>query len=107
MGKERDRVDPEKLRQSLLRLARLIRKLDQQGRLLESSPELMRLMGNLRSKLFDYEVRHTGRLLPEVSEPPEVMEAQRIVEEAARALEEAEQQWGRHWSPEAEDDDED
>lgn len=107
MGKERDRVDPESLRQNLLRLARLIRKLDQQGRLLESSPELIRLMGNLRSKLFDYEVRHTGRLLPQPSEPPEVKEAQRIIEEAVRALEEAEQQWGRGWSPEADEDDED
>lgn len=106
MGKERDQVNPEQLRRSLLRLARLIRKLDQEGRLLESTPDLIRQMGNLRSKLFDYEVRHTRRLLPQPADPPEVMEAQRIIEEAARALEEAEQRWGRPWSPEGEDDDE-
>ena len=107
MGKKPDQVDPEKLRQSLLRLARLIRKLDQQGRLLESTPDLIRLMGNLRAKLFEYEVRHTARLLPEPSEPPEVLEAQRIVEEAARALEEAERQWERPWAPDGEEEEED
>lgn len=107
MAKNRDQVDPERLRQDLLRLARLIGKLDEQGRLLESSPDLMRLMGNLRAKLFEYEVRHTGRLLPQPEDPPEVVEAQRIIEEAARALEEAEEGWRRPWSPEADEDEDD
>lgn len=99
MAGKRDQVDPEQLRQNVLRLAQLIRKLDEEGKLLEASPRLIRYMGNLRAQLFEYEVRHTGRLLPRPEDVPEVLEAKRIIEEAARQMEESEQQSGRPWSP--------
>lgn len=99
MGKRQDQVDPERLRQELLALAAMIVRLEEAGELLQASPRLIKLMGNLRSKLFEYEVRHTRRLLPKASESPEVLEAQRIIEEAARRLEEAERSWERGWSP--------
>lgn len=104
MAEKRDRVDPEKLRKNLLDLADVIRKLDESGTLLESSPKLIRLMGNLRSELFEYEVRCTGRLLPKGKEPPEVREAQRIVEEAARQFEEEKRSWESQWSLDSEED---
>ncbi len=94
MAKERDHVNPDKLRRSLLDFADLIRKLDEEGGLVDSAPRLLKIMGDLRSVLFEYEVRSTGRLLPKSKEPPEVLEAQRIVEDAVRRLEEAEQDWG-------------
>ncbi len=98
MAKERERVDPELLRQQLLELADAIHRLDEEGELLHSTPQLIKLMGNLRASLFEYEVRSTGRLLPKSSEPPEVIEAQRIVEEAAQRMQEAERAWESGWS---------
>ena len=107
MSSEHDKVDLERLRRNLLNLAELIGKLDEEGSLLESSPRLISIMGNLRAELFEYEVRCTGRLLPEET-PPEVIEAQRIVEEAARRLEEQEdEEWWRRFSSESDDDDDD
>ncbi len=103
MARKRDQLDPEQLRQNLLRLAELIRRLDEQGELLEASPRLIRYMGNLRAQLFEYEVRHTGRLLPAPQDAPEVLEAQRIIEEAARRIEEAERRWGHPWTPEGDE----
>lgn len=103
MTERREDVDPEALRRHLLELATRIRQLDEAGELLNASPELIRLMGNLRSKLFEYEVRHTGRLLPKSVDLPEVAEAQRIVEEAARRMEEAESSWGQPWSHDLEE----
>lgn len=96
-------MDPGRLRQNLLRLAQLIQKLDEEGRLLDASPRLIRYMGNLRAQLFEYEVRHTARLLPTPEDAPEVLEAQRIIEEAARRIEEAERRRGRPWSPESDE----
>lgn len=105
MSPKHDKVDPERLRRNLLGLAALIRRLDSEGSLLENSPRLIRIMGNLRAGLFEYEVRCTGRLLPEET-PPEVIEAQRIVEEAARRLEEQEdEEWWRRFSSEPDEDD--
>ena len=107
MAEKRERVDPEAIRQSLLKLAELIHELEKAGQLLDSTPELIRVFGNLRSQLFEYEVRCTGRLLPEPKYPPEVFEAERIVEEAARRLEEEDDDdWWRRLSadPESEDD---
>ena len=106
MAKERDHVDPDKLRRSLLDFADLIGKLDEEGGLVDSAPRLLKIMGDLRSVLFEYEVRSTGRLLPKSKEPPEVLEAQRIVEDAVRRLEEAEQDWGRGQNGQPPQDDE-
>lgn len=103
MAKDGDQVDPQSIRRELLELAERIRALNEASKLLESAPELIRRMGNLRSKLFEWEVRCTERLLPAAEEPPEVLEAQRIIEEAARQLDEAQERWGEGWSPDREE----
>ncbi|HMG17519.1 MAG TPA: hypothetical protein VK573_02250 [Gemmatimonadales bacterium] len=56
-------------------LAERIQELDRMGRLLDSAPELQKLLGNARSELFHYEVRSTY-------DTPEIAESRRIVEEA-------------------------
>ena len=62
--------------EALLRaLAERIQELDGQGRLLEQAGELMKLIGDVRSELFHYEVRITY-------DTPEVAENRRIVGEA-------------------------
>jgi hypothetical protein len=62
--------------EALLRaLAQRISELDSQGKLLAQAGELMRLIGDVRSELFHYEVRATY-------DTPEVAENRRIVSEA-------------------------
>jgi hypothetical protein len=62
--------------EALLRaLAARISELDSQGKLLAQAGELMRLIGDVRSELFHYEVRATY-------DTPEVAENRRIVSEA-------------------------
>src|SRR5438876_8730913 len=62
--------------EALLRgLAERIQALDGEGRLLDEAGELMRLIGDVRSELFHYEVRITY-------DTPEVAESRRIVREA-------------------------
>lgn len=71
---------PERARQlvGLLRaLAERIQDLDRDGRLLDATPELLRLLGAARSELFHYEVRITY-------DTPEIAESRRIVDEAER-----------------------
>ena len=75
-----DTYGPERMRQlvALLRaLAERIQDLDRAGRLLDATPELLRLLGTARSELFHYEVRITY-------DTPEIAENRRIVEEAER-----------------------
>jgi hypothetical protein len=67
--------------EALLRaLAERIRELDSQGKLLAQAGELMRLIGDVRSELFHYEVRATY-------DTPEVAESRRIVSEAVKPQE--------------------
>lgn len=98
-------VDPKKLRQDLLNLADAILRLDEEGTLLDATPELIRIFGDLRSALFEYEVRFTDHFFDDYEELPEVLEAQRIVNEYARQIEEDERGWWRRWSPEMGEDD--
>ncbi len=64
--------------EALLRaLAQRINELDDQGRLLAQAGELMRLIGDVRSELFHYEVRITY-------DTPEIAENRRIVGEAQK-----------------------
>jgi hypothetical protein len=64
--------------EALLRaLAQRITELDEQGRLLAQAGELMRLIGDVRSELFHYEVRVTY-------DTPEIADHKRIVGEAQK-----------------------
>lgn len=66
--------------EALLRaLAERIRELDAAGKLLEHAGELTRLIGDVRSELFHYEVRATY-------DTPEIAENRRIVDEAKKQL---------------------
>ena len=68
-----------------------IRELDRQGRLLDEAGELMRLIGDVRSELFHYEVRVTY-------DTPEIAESRRIVREALQ--EDTEPKWHKsEWKP--------
>jgi hypothetical protein len=71
-GEERAR----KLEALLRNLAARIVEMDARGQLLQQAGELMRLIGDVRSELFHYEVRATY-------DTPEVAENRRIVAEAA------------------------
>lgn len=66
----------EQLRVMLRELARRILALDARDRLLDEGPALQRAMGDIRSELFRYEVRHTF-------DSPETAEHRRIVREAS------------------------
>jgi len=103
-----DDITPEALRSDLLRLAALIHQLERESRLLDATPSLLRLLGDLRAKLFAYEVRFTHRLpsqerRPEEEEDDAMREARRIVEEAIRREREAREEWGGR-EPGGEDD---
>lgn len=72
----------ERLVAMLRALAERIQALDRAGQLLERGPELQKLLGNIRSELFHYEVRLTY-------DTPEVAESRRIVADAERQSREA------------------
>jgi hypothetical protein len=82
--------------EALLRsLAQRIRELDAEGKLLEHAGELTRLIGDVRSELFHYEVRATY-------DTPEVAENRRIVDEAKKQSDPA---WKpTDWKPDDGDD---
>ena len=69
---ERTKRDLEEL---LRRLAERIAELDATGELLKHAGELTRIIGDVRSELFHYEVRATY-------DTPEIAENRRIVDEA-------------------------
>jgi hypothetical protein len=66
-------------------LAERIRELDAKGELLRNAGELTKLIGDVRSELFHYEVRATY-------DSPEIAESRRIVRDA-------EQRDGGSWEP--------
>jgi hypothetical protein len=70
----------ERLIELLRSLAARIRGLENDQDLLRAGPELIKLMGDARSELFHYEVRHTY-------DTPEVAENRRIVEQAQQQME--------------------
>ncbi len=81
--------------EGLLRaLAVRIQELDTQGELLRHTGELTKLIGDVRSELFHYEVRATY-------DTPEVSENRRIVEQATNT----ERTWEKtEWMPDEDDD---
>ena len=71
--------------EGLLRaLAERIRELDAAGRLLANPAELTRLIGDVKSELFHYEVRATY-------DTPEVADSRRIVNDAIKQAEQGSQ----------------
>lgn len=80
--------------EALLRaLASRIAELDGRGELLPHAGELMKLIGDVRSELFHYEVRATY-------DSPEVAESRRIVSDARNA----DPHWDRtEWKPDEDD----
>lgn len=103
-----DDIAPDALRADLVRFAELIRHLDEEGELLSATPRLIKMMGDLRQKLFAYEVRSTKRLEPPEQEYEEVREeSERIVREAREREEEAREEWEDDGSPDPEDEDDD
>ena len=75
----------------LVALAERIQQLHARGLLLGHAHELMKLIGDVRSELFHYEVRATY-------DTPEVAESRRIVREA---IENRNSTWERtEWTPE-------
>lgn len=103
MGKYDD-IKPDDLKADLRRFAELILRLDAEDRLLEATPRLLSVLGDLRLKIFAYEVRVTGRLAPEPEESEEDAEVRRIIEEAIRRTLEAPSEWSQPWTPEEEPD---
>ena len=81
--------------EALLRaLAERIQDWDKRGELLRNADELMKLVGDVRSELFHYEVRATY-------DTPEVAENRRIVREATQNNETTWQ--ASEWNPEEDD----
>jgi len=78
-------------------LASRILELDAQGKLLDQAGELMRLIGDVKSELFHYEVRVTY-------DTPEVAESRRIVNEA-KPEDTDKTKWEKtEWMPDEDDD---
>ena len=83
------------LEQLLRTLADRIHELHEQGVLLRHAGELTKLIGDVRSELFHYEVRATY-------DTPEVAESRRIVADA-RGSEEESTWTSSDWTPDDED----
>ena len=80
----------------LVALAKRILELAAKGELLKHAGELTKLVGDVRSELFHYEVRATY-------DTPEIAESRRIVADAKD--EEAGTEWQKtDWKPDEEDD---
>ncbi len=82
------------LERMLRALADRIRELGDQGELLARAPELMRLVGDIKSELFHYEVRITY-------DTPEVAENRRIVADAQHTTDGSYEAPG--WTPDDEE----
>ena len=81
------------LEELLRALAGRITELDQRGELLKHAGELTKLIGDVRSELFHYEVRVTY-------DTPEIAESRRVVGDAKADAEESESTWQKtEWTP--------
>ena len=81
----------------LVALAERITDLHARGLLLRQAGELMKLIGDVRSELFHYEVRATY-------DTPEVAENRRIVNDAIKQAEQGGGTWhGKEWTEDGDD----
>ena len=85
------------LERLLRSLAERIRELDAQGSLLANPAELTKLIGDVKSELFHYEVRATY-------DTPEVADSRRIVNDAIKRAEQGDSWQEREWTEESGDD---
>lgn len=76
-------------------LAEHLRSLDGEGRLLSNPAELLKLIGDVRSELFHYEVRATY-------DTPEIAEHRRMITESQDS--EPSQWEKKEWNPDEDDD---
>ena len=89
MGKYDD-ITPERLRAELLRFARLLTKMEEEGVLLQKTPSVLRLLGELRQMLFAHEVRYTKKLMPaETNERPGARANDQALADSLRVVQEA------------------
>lgn len=118
-----DDIDPEEVRRETIRVAKLILRLDDDGELLREAPRLQKLLGDLRQRLFAYEVRCAADLGPrdddareddaprrrrEDAEDPLLEESLRVVQEALDRQEQLREELEhRRPSPEEDDDERD
>lgn len=77
-----DEIEPEELRRQLVRVAKLILRLERDDELLPAAPRLQKLLGDLRQRLFAYEVRCAANLGPD-DEPHEEERAEDEVDDPA------------------------
>ena len=99
MGKYDD-ITPEQLRADLVQFAKLILRLDEEDGVLTSPADLQKIIGELRQKLFAYEIR-AGRLArgerkaksPGEREDPSLKRSLKVVREALRREEEMLREW--------------
>ena len=106
MGKYDD-ITPDRLRSEILRFARLLLKMEEDGVLLDKTPSVLRMLGELRQMLFAHEVRHTRKLLPSQKpnqtpdQPldPGLDDSRRVVEEALRREKELQEELERRLFP--------
>jgi hypothetical protein len=116
MGKYDD-ISPERLREDLVAFAKAILRRDREGGILESPADLQRMLGDLRQKIFAYEVR-ASRFDQEPVDPTRPGTASnpqgddslirlslKVVREAMRRSEEMEKEW--RGPPPDDDDDHD
>ncbi len=92
----------ERVRLELVLFADLVQRLENEGRLAEALPFVLRRLGDLRRLLFDYEVRATERLLP--IEDPAEREARRILREVQESHGRMIEEWGEPWTPDEDED---
>jgi len=79
----------EELRAELVRFARRVLRLEEEGRLLSSPADLQTVLGELRRRLFEWEVRRAAELggqqgVPGVGDSEQVVREAQEAEEALR-----------------------
>lgn len=95
--KERPAPQEGDLRRGLLGFADLIRRLEEDDRLVRNLPLILGRLGDLRRLIFEYEVRVTERLLPAESETER--DSRRIVRDALERATDAADEWDTGWRP--------
>lgn len=100
-----DDISPDELRRQLVRFARLVLRREEKGTLLDSVPDLMQFLGELRQMVFAYEVRGARRSEPgagrDAKAPapdgsdPSLSESLRVVNEAIERAKELQEELKR------------